>query len=224
MADERGAFRHAVGNGVGEIDFPQEGLHFGVERGTSHHNFDEIPAEHLHGLLTDLFLDFVADDGQVQQQLAQPVVHLRQNVLLENLLHDERHAGNDPRTDDGKRFGNDFRTRHAGEEPQVCAHGDAVKKIEHQSEDMSQRKHGHDTVARLQSHLVMDVYDVGKDAPVGQHHPFGIARSARGVVDDSQFFRLFPAVGHLFGTETAGIFLAEFLVQVLTGIRELFRA
>ena len=58
-----------------------------MERCPSDYDFDKVSAEHLHGLLTNLFLDFIADDRQVQQQLSELVVHLRENVLLENLFH-----------------------------------------------------------------------------------------------------------------------------------------
>jgi len=160
VADKRRTLRHTVCNGVGEVDFTQKGFHFGVERCSSNYDFDKVSTEHFHGLLTNLFLDFIADDRQVQQQFSELVVHFRENVFLENLFHNQRHAGNDARTDYSKRFCNDFRARHTGEEPQMCSSGDAVKKIEHQSEDMSQRKHGYDAVARFQSYFLVNVYDV----------------------------------------------------------------
>ena len=160
MADKRRTFRHTVCDGVGEVDFTQEGFHLGVERCPSDYDFNEVSAEYLHGLLTDLFLYFIADNRQFQQQFSEFVVHFRENVLLENLFHDERYAGNDARADDGKRFRNDFRARHTGKEPQMRSSGDAVKKIEHQSEDMSQRKHGNDAVAWFQSHFPVNVHDV----------------------------------------------------------------
>ena len=62
VADKRSGFCHSVGNGVGEVDFTQKGFHFGVERCPSDYDFDKVSTEHFHGLLTNLFLDFIADD------------------------------------------------------------------------------------------------------------------------------------------------------------------
>lgn len=145
---------------VREVYFPQKGFHLSVERSSSDDDLDEVPSKYLHGLFAYLVLDFVAHDRDVQQKLAQLAVDLRKNVFLEDFFNDEGHAGDDAGTDDGKRFGDDFRAWHACKKPQVSSDGNAVKEVEYQSENMSQRKHRYDPVARLQPDFRVDVHDV----------------------------------------------------------------
>ena len=90
----------------------------------------------------------------------------------------------------------------------MCSLTNAIKKVVDNAEYMSQRKHGYDTVTRLNgTHLITVIY-IGADTAVGEHDTFGIACSSGGIVDDGQLFRrFFFAVTDMFWTEILRIAL-----------------
>ena len=86
MADDGAAFRHAVGDGIGEIDRAYERLHLGVERCAADDDFLDVPPEKAQAFRACPFLDFLVDDGDVQEQFAQFAVDFREDLLFENLF------------------------------------------------------------------------------------------------------------------------------------------
>lgn len=60
--DDRTAFRHAVGNGVGEAYLFEEAFHVGVERCAADNDFIEIAAEDIHSLFAHVRFYLIVDD------------------------------------------------------------------------------------------------------------------------------------------------------------------
>lgn len=88
-----------VGNGVGEAYLLEEAFHIGIERSAANNDFVKITAENIHCFLAHIGFYLIVDDGHAQQQLTYFVVDKRQDVFLDNLLHNKRHAGDDTRFD-----------------------------------------------------------------------------------------------------------------------------
>ena len=68
-------------------------------RSAANNNFVKITAENIHCFLAHIGFYLIVDDGHAQQQLTYFVVDKRQDVFLDNLLHNKRHAGDDTRFD-----------------------------------------------------------------------------------------------------------------------------
>ena len=60
--DDRTAFRHAVGNGVGEAYLFEEAFHVGVEGCAADDDFIEIAAEDIHSLFAHVRFYLIVDD------------------------------------------------------------------------------------------------------------------------------------------------------------------
>ena len=116
VADDGAAFRHAVGDGIGEIDGTHERFHLGVERCAADDDFLDVPPEKAQAFRACLFLDLFADDGDVQKQLAQFAVDFRKDFFLEYLFDDQWHARHDAGMKLCHGGHDDLGRRHAREE------------------------------------------------------------------------------------------------------------
>ena len=96
------AFRHAVGNGVGEAYLFEEAFHVGVERCAADDDFIEIAAEDIHSLFAHVRFYLSLTIGIRSSSLPILLSMKWQDVFLDNLLYDERHAGYDARLDFGE--------------------------------------------------------------------------------------------------------------------------
>ena len=81
--------------------------------------------------------------------------------------------------------------------------------------EVSERKHVDHAVAGMQEVEVIDaVADVAPNAAEREHHPFGGACRAGGVVDDGEIIRAVAIILHVAGREIVGKFFSEKQVEV----------
>lgn len=147
VADDGAAFRHAVGDGIGEIDGTHERFHLGVERCAADDDFLDVPPEKAQAFRACLFLDLFADDGDVQKQLAQFAVDFRKDFFLEYLFDDQWHTRHDAGMKLCHGGHDDLGRRHAREEIQVGTETYAIEEVVDQTEHVSHGQHGYDIVA-----------------------------------------------------------------------------
>ena len=224
VADDGGAFCHAVAHGVGEVYPFQELFYLLVEACAADDDFHEVASECLYHLFAHGCPYLVVDDGHLQQQLHGRCLQFGQHVLFDNLLDDERHGYNQVGSDFRECLEDDFRAGHAGQEEDVATHGEFIEELEGKSVHVRHGQHGDQLVAGFQRQYLEGEGGVRPQASVGQHHAFGVAGGAGGVVDDRQFVGLVFVIADVLLAEVFGIFLAEHFVEVFAGILQLFAA
>ena len=101
----------------------------------------------------------------------------------------------------------------------VAAGAELHQELEHHTVHVGGREHGHAVggIVQMAVHLEAEK-DVRKQGTVRQHDSFGESGSSGGIVDHGQLLGGVLVVIYTVGMEAAGIFLAEKLIEVLSGM------
>ena len=94
IADDRRTLGSAITHGVREVYTFEELLHLLVEGSTTDNDLIEASAKRVLDLLTDLLVYLTVKHRHVEQQTHAVVLYLREHLLADDLLDNERH-GND---------------------------------------------------------------------------------------------------------------------------------
>ena len=121
VADDGGALRGAVAYSIGKFDALEELLHLLVEGCAADDDFVHVSAEGLEHLLADHLTHLLGDDGHLQQQAHTVVLHLREHLLADDLLDDERYGDDDDGLHLGQGLGDDGGRGHTVEVIDVAA-------------------------------------------------------------------------------------------------------
>ena len=94
IADNRRTLGSAITHGIRELDTFEELLHLLVECSTTDNDLIEASAKRVLDLLTDLLVYLTVEHRHVKEQTHATVLYLREHLLADDLLDNERH-GND---------------------------------------------------------------------------------------------------------------------------------
>ena len=202
----------------------QEILHFLVESCTADDNLIEVASKCLSHLVAYLFAYLLVDDRHVKKHAHAVVLYLRENLLADNLLDNQRHSNDNGWLDAAECLGDNSRTWDAGEEEDVAT-GDKLKQeLKCHTIHVSHRKDADDRVARLDllRQYVLGEVDVAPERTVRYHHTLGETGGSAGIIDERHLlWILVYIIMYVFLTEILREFDTEHLVEVLTGIGQL---
>ena len=108
----------------------QEILHLSVERSTADNHLVEVATEGVAHLVADLLLHLLADYWHVEQHAHAVVLNLREHLLADDLLDDQRHSDDNGWLDAAECLSNDGWARDAGEIEDVAALEEFEDKLE----------------------------------------------------------------------------------------------
>ena len=219
VCDDGAALCHAVAHGESESDTAEECLGLAVEGCTSDNHLVELAAEGLVELVVDLLEYLLVNDGKPEQQADVPAVDDRLELLLVNLLDDQRYGDDKVGLDGAHGVEDDLGGRESGEEMHVAAGAELHQELEHHTVHVGGREHGHAVggIVQMAVHLEAEK-DVREQGTVRQHDPFGESGSPGGIVDHGQLLGGVLVVIYTIRMEAPGIFLAKELVEVLPGM------
>ena len=223
VADDRCALGSAVAHGIGEVDALEELLNLLVQGCTANDDLVKLSAEGLEHFLADHLAYLLRDDGHLQQQAHAVVLDLREYLLTDDFLDDQRYGDNDDGLDLGQRLSDDSWRGHTIEIIDMTTVEELEDELEGHAVHVGHGQHRDDTIAGLDGltqHLAGKVV-VRPQGAIGQHDAFGEARSSTGIVDQCQFVGiLLVVVIDMLFAEVFWELLAVELVEVLAGIGE----
>ena len=190
VGDDRGALRHAVADGEGEVDLAHELLDLRVEGGAAEDHLLEAAAEGVDQAVADLLADHLVHDGDAHQRLV--TVHHGLDLGFVHLLEDQRHGDDHVGMDLGEGLHDHLRARGARQEVHVRADGHLEEELEHHAVHVGGRQHRDHL--RLAGHLrlghLAGEADVAPQRAVREHDALGEAGGAGSVVDHGKFLGL----------------------------------
>ena len=224
VADDRRTFCSTITHCISEAHAVEESFNFLVERSAADNHLIEVATEGIAYLVADLLLHLLADDRHVEEHAHTVVLNLREYLLADNLLDNQRHSDDNCWLDASECLGDDGWARDAGEIVNMATLDELEDKLECHAIHVCHRQ---DTDDRISSLDLLAQYILGKVgiAPQGtvwNHHTLGETGSTTGIVDHSQLVRiLVDIVVDVVLAEVLRILDAEHLVEVLAGVCQL---
>ena len=215
VADDGGAFRHAIAHRVVEADGMQEFLHLRIEGGAAQDDLLELVAEGMGEFRAELLLDLRTQDRNAAIILS--LVHKGLELALVHLLYHQRHGDDDVRMNLAERLHDNLGRRHAAEKMHMHADGHLEQELEHHAVHVGRRQHGDHVHAGLEhgAGILPRELDVGVQGTVRNHDTLGESGRTGSIVDDGQFLCAVLIIIQVLRLKVVGISVAEFLVQVL---------
>ena len=224
VADDRGTFCCAISHGIFETYAMEETFHFLVKGCTTDNHLVEVATEGIGYLVAYLLLHLLADHRHVEQHTHAVVLDLREYLLADNLLDNQRYRYDDGWLDAAECLGNDGWTRDAGEIEDVAALDEFEDKFKRHAVHVGHRQDTDDRISRLDllTQYVLSKICIAPECTVWNHYSLGETGSSAGIVDHSQLIRiLFHIVVDMVFAEVLRILDTEHLVEVFACISQL---
>ena len=227
VADDRRTFCSTITHCISEAHAVEESFNFLVERSAADNHLIEVATEGIAYLVADLLLHLLADDRHVEEHAHAVVLDLREYLLADNLLDNQRYSYDDGWLDASECLGDDGWARDAGEIEDVAALDEFEDKFKRHAVHVGHRQDTDDRISRLDllTQYVLSKICIAPECTVWNHYSLGETGSSAGIVDHSQLIRiLFHIVVDMVLAEVLRILDTEHLVEVFARISQLVSA
>ena len=224
VADDRRTLCGTITHCISETYAMQETFHFLVKGCTTDNHLVEVATEGIGYLVAYLLLHLLADYRHVEQHTHAVVLDLREYLLADNLLDNQRNCNDNGWLDASECLGDDGWARDAGEIEDVAALDEFEDKLKRHAVHVGHRQDTDDRISRLNllAQYAFCEICIAPECTVWNHYSLRETGCAAGIIDHSQLIRiLVHIVVDMVFAEVLRILDTEHLVEVFARISQL---